>query len=179
MCFHLFVCLVILCVPTLYSCLFYDIVRPHSNSWRWLQSEDTKKNMTSRCHYVLKISVIWDGRYLYNNGKTGPKKVCFCWFVRLDTLCVPTLHIRLFYDIVLPHSNLLRWLQSEDTKKNMTSRCQCNVSLKSLWYEMMGIYVIMERRAQKSVILFVCSFCYIVCPHSVHLFVLWHCASTL
>ena len=50
--------------------------------------------------------------YLCNNGKKGPKKCVFHLFVRLH--CVPTPYICSFYDIVHPHSNSWRWLQSED-----------------------------------------------------------------
>ena len=125
---------------SLLNCLFYDIVHPHSDSWRWFQSEDTKKNMTSRCQYVLKKSVIWDDGYLYNNGKVGPKKCVFvcsfvwlhcayplCTFVCLFTLCIHTL------------------ICEDDFKVTTLKRIWpqgANMSFKSLWYEMVGIYII-------------------------------------
>ena len=151
MCFCLFVRLVTLCVPTLYIFLFYDIVHPHSNSWRWLQTEDTKENITSRCQYVRKKSVIWDDGY--NNGKKGPKKCDFvCLFVWLH--CASPLCTLVCFMTLCIHT----LIREDDMKHKTLKRIWppgANMSLKSLWYEMMVIYILMERWVQKSVFSFV------------------------
>ena len=162
--FCLFVRFVTLCVPILYICLFYDIVHPLSNLWRWLQSESTKKNMTSRCQYVLKKSVIWDDGYLYNNGKKGPKKCVFvCSFVWL--YCASPLCTVVYFMTSCVHT----LIHEDDFKVKTLKRIWpqgATMFLKYLWYEMVGIYIIMERRVQKK-----CVF--------VGLFVWIHCASPL